>query len=89
MPLPHELRPPDVLSRTMDYLMCNVVDRGEHMAGTMADLFHFVEQLQLEATSPADPYTRFYVRKKVYSPPPLSHLLLLLLLTSSSPPGDR
>ncbi|XP_023217239.1 germinal-center associated nuclear protein-like [Centruroides sculpturatus] len=25
-PLPHELRPPDVLIKTMDYLLCNIVD---------------------------------------------------------------
>ena len=66
----------------MDYLMCNVVDRVEHMAGTMADWFHFVEQLELEAATPADPYTRFYVTQKVNSPP----LLLHLLASSSSPP---
>ena len=66
----------------MDYLMCNVVDRVEHMAGTMADWFHFVEQLELEAATPADPYTRFYVTQKVNSPP----LLLHLLTSSSSPP---
>lgn len=28
-PLPHELRPPDVLIKTMDYLLCNIIDLVE------------------------------------------------------------
>jgi hypothetical protein len=27
VPLPHELRPPHVLQKTLDFLMCNIVDR--------------------------------------------------------------
>ena len=61
IPLPHELRPAPVLSRTMDYLMCNVLDRIDHMAGTMTDWFDFVEQLELQNLRPSDPMSQFYV----------------------------
>ena len=64
IPLPHELRPAPVLSRTMDYLMCNVLDRIDHMAGTMTDWFDFVEQLELQNLRPSDPMSQFYVDQK-------------------------
>ena len=64
IPLPHELRPAPVLSRTMDYLMCNVLDRIDHMAGTMTDWFDFVEQLELQNLRPSDPMSQFYVEQR-------------------------
>merc|ERR1719180_89464 len=64
IPLPHELRPAPVLSRTMDYLMCNVLDRIDHMAGTMTDWFDFVEQLELQNLRPSDPMSQFYVDQR-------------------------
>ncbi|RWS22964.1 SAC3 / GANP domain containing protein-like protein [Leptotrombidium deliense] len=36
-PLPHELRPPLILQRTMDYLVCNIADRYEQNIGEWYD----------------------------------------------------
>jgi len=40
MPLPTEMRPPEVLDRTMDYLMNNIMDRGG--PGQREDWFDFL-----------------------------------------------
>ena len=78
VPLPHELRPAPVLSRTLDYLMCNVVDRIDRMQvlllasssptpppqGSMTDWLQFVEQLHLEKLRPSDNMSRFYVDQR-------------------------
>lgn len=41
-PLPNELRSPEVLSRTMDYLICNIIDRVENEPGIVSDWYDFV-----------------------------------------------
>ncbi|XP_015786281.1 germinal-center associated nuclear protein [Tetranychus urticae] len=41
-PLPCELRSPEVLIRTMDYLICNIVDRVEQEPGIVGDWYDFV-----------------------------------------------
>jgi hypothetical protein len=65
VPLPHELRPAPVLAATMDYLMCNVVDRIDHMAGSMADWLQFVEKLHMENLRPSDDQMgQFYVEQR-------------------------
>lgn len=38
-PLPHELRPSEVLSMTMDYLVTNIMDQGE---GNYREWYDFV-----------------------------------------------
>lgn len=38
-PLPHELRPSEVLSMTMDYLVTNIMDQGE---GSYREWYDFV-----------------------------------------------
>jgi hypothetical protein len=43
VPLPHELRPPAVLKRSMDHLLCNIIDRLENMTGSMADWYSKVK----------------------------------------------
>jgi len=40
MPLSHELRPPNVLSMTMDYLMNNIMDTGGD--GKWADWYEYL-----------------------------------------------
>lgn len=40
MPLPHELRPAEVLEMTMDYLLNNVIDDGKE--GVWADWYDFL-----------------------------------------------
>ena len=61
VPPPHELRPARVLDRTMNFLMCNIVDRIDHMSGTMEDWFNFISELNLGGCVPADPWSQFYV----------------------------
>ena len=61
MPLPHELRPASVLNKTMNFLMSNIVDRVDNMAGTMSDWFNFISQLSLGEVQPGDPWSQFYV----------------------------
>lgn len=61
VPLSQELRPPSVLSKTMDFLMCNIVDRIDNMVGTMSDWFEFIDQLSLQNLLPSDPMTQFSV----------------------------
>ena len=61
VPLPHELRPPSVLNKTMNFLMSNIVDRVDNMTGTMADWFNFISQLSLGECQPGDPWSQFYV----------------------------
>jgi len=61
MTLLHELRPPAVLSRTLDFIMINIVDRVDNMVGSMAEWFEFIEKLQLEGIQPSDPMSQFYV----------------------------
>lgn len=41
-PLSHELRPPEVLERTMNYLLWNVVDRVEREPGIVGEWYDFV-----------------------------------------------
>ena len=61
VPPPHELRPPKILSMTMDFLMCNIVDRIDNIgAGTMEDWFQFIDQLNLGDVVPSDPWSQFY-----------------------------
>ena len=45
VPLPHELRPPAVLKLSMDFLLCNIVDRIENMTGSMAEWYAQVSNL--------------------------------------------
>ena len=40
MPLPTELRPPEVLNRTMNYLLNNIIDEGG--PGKWGDWFDFL-----------------------------------------------
>ena len=61
VPPPHELRPPQVLSNTMDFLMCNIMDRIDNMKGTLEDWFQFIDQLSLGGCLPTDPWSQFYV----------------------------
>lgn len=61
MALLHELRPPAVLSRTLDFMMINIVDRVDNMVGTMAEWFQFIEKLRMEQIQPLDPMSQFYV----------------------------
>ena len=61
VPLPHELRPPSVLNKTMNFLMSNIVDRVDNMTGTMGDWFNFISQLSLGECQPTDPWSQFYV----------------------------
>jgi len=67
VPLSHELRPPPVLSKTMDFLMCNIVDRIDHMVGTMSDWFQFIDQLSLQSLLPSDPMSQFSVLNPEYT----------------------
>eukprot|EP00092_Neocalanus_flemingeri_P027091 GFUD01029377.1.p1 GENE.GFUD01029377.1~~GFUD01029377.1.p1 ORF type:complete len:2023 (+),score=566.09 GFUD01029377.1:57-6125(+) len=67
VPLSHELRPPTVLSKTMDFLMCNIVDRIDNMVGTMSDWFQFIDQLSLQNLLPSDPMSQFYVVNTEYT----------------------
>ena len=41
-PLPHEMRPPAVLQRTMDYLVCNIVDKIVSDASIAGDWYDFL-----------------------------------------------
>jgi len=41
-PLPHEMRPGPVLQRTMDYLLCNIIDRITINPGMAGDWFDFL-----------------------------------------------
>ena len=41
VPLPHELRPPSVLNKTMNFLLSNIMNRVDNMTGTMDDWFTF------------------------------------------------
>ena len=61
VPLPHELRPASVLNKTMNFLMCNIVDRVDNMTGTMSDWFNFISQLSLSVVQPTDPWAQFNV----------------------------
>ena len=40
-PLPHELRPVSVLKLTMDYLICNVIDKF-HESVSLEDWYDFI-----------------------------------------------
>merc|ERR1719400_2187782 len=42
VPLPHELRPPSVLNKTMNFLMSNILDRVNNMTGTMSDWYEYM-----------------------------------------------
>merc|ERR1719233_2885955 len=52
---------------TMDFLMCNIVDRIDHMVGTMSDWFQFIDQLSLQSLLPSDPMSQFYVLNPEYT----------------------
>lgn len=41
-PLSHDLRPPDILDRTMNYLLCNVIDKVEKESSIVGEWYDFV-----------------------------------------------
>lgn len=60
IPLPHELRPISVLNKTMDHLLCNVIDRVDHVGTVSMDTWY---QCVLQGVSPQSIFSQYQNRE--------------------------
>ncbi len=51
VPLPHDLRPESVLSRAMDHILCNIVDRVDAIGTSIEGWFRRLDKSELELPS--------------------------------------